>query len=720
MIRKKNRHSIYFKVMMTNSVVALFFICIFLFNFQYSRYKFDQETSAYSNEILDTLTKGFNAEAERLAIFADQCTQDKALVMAASNRLSLGEFSNYASETSKRLQFAQNSLPYAKQIFVYVRNNKTFIFTNAIVTKDQILSQGDHKLSAEMLEINYDSLQTGFYLEGTDCFYVSSIRNYGLLVVQLDTSEFCNLRATSAVLPDYEIAVLGSDNQLFFGSSENIRQLLKLLGGSTENIRKIAYGETEYRITTQPASNGFRFMLFGKPSEQQKSQNFSNMISIAVWIVVFLISFVLVLLNERIYSPLKNVVKKISENDSGLNEFDLISGKIDKLINDNAKMNEAISLQQTNQLDIELSYAFHTNQVVSGRLCESLQNQYEQYKVMVLALQDQDGNGDEFLPNIDNYFADTLESRMVPIDSFVHAYVIPAACHADKITEEINKSFESMALGTMAFIGVSDDSSDFSQIQALYSQAYERMACNRFPRQKKYAVCMSGCGTDAGISGVMSYEKQDMIAKCVLGGANKNLENILSQVFFSDCEMTLKNSVACYRQLSELLLTLLSSSNSDLCAGDLKTTAGRPVYHPVLMYHLLLKDFEKLSDCNCQEHSPMKYQITDYLRQHYNEPLSLDSVSSVFGITPVYLSSWFKKNTGINFSVYLSNIRIQQAKRILEENRHMKISDVAVKIGIPSAAAFIRKFKNCTGSTPEQYRQCNSEIRGKPGCPGER
>ena len=91
--------------------------------------------------------------------------------------------------------------------------------------------------------------------------------------------------------------------------------------------------------------------------------------------------------------------------------------------------------------------------------------------------------------------------------------------------------------------------------------------------------------------------------------------------------------------------------------------------------------------------------------KHYKDVLSLDSVAEVFGISPVYLSAWFKKNAGINFSQYITKVRMEEARIILLEEECIKVSDVAELVGISSISTFIRQFKNYYGCSPDQYRQ---------------
>jgi len=63
----------------------------------------------------------------------------------------------------------------------------------------------------------------------------------------------------------------------------------------------------------------------------------------------------------------------------------------------------------------------------------------------------------------------------------------------------------------------------------------------------------------------------------------------------------------------------------------------------------------------------------------------------------------FKKITGINFTDYLSRVRIEKAKNLLL-NRNLRISEIAYEVGFQSLTHFNRVFKKITGQSPTEYR----------------
>jgi len=70
---------------------------------------------------------------------------------------------------------------------------------------------------------------------------------------------------------------------------------------------------------------------------------------------------------------------------------------------------------------------------------------------------------------------------------------------------------------------------------------------------------------------------------------------------------------------------------------------------------------------------------------------------------PSYLSRLFKQKTGLNLSDYISDIRVQKAKELLQD-MNMKIYEVAQALGYSSSANFVRFFRKATGISPQEYR----------------
>lgn len=93
-----------------------------------------------------------------------------------------------------------------------------------------------------------------------------------------------------------------------------------------------------------------------------------------------------------------------------------------------------------------------------------------------------------------------------------------------------------------------------------------------------------------------------------------------------------------------------------------------------------------------------------YLDQHYAESVSLEQVASTIGFNPSYFSVLFKKECGVGFQDYLTEIRIKKAKEILRKS-DLSIAEICGQIGYKDLRHFAKTFKKATGLSPGGYRK---------------
>jgi len=102
-------------------------------------------------------------------------------------------------------------------------------------------------------------------------------------------------------------------------------------------------------------------------------------------------------------------------------------------------------------------------------------------------------------------------------------------------------------------------------------------------------------------------------------------------------------------------------------------------------------------------------RIKEYIAQNYKQSLSLDSIAAYFFMTPNYLCTLFKKETGDNLNRYINNYRLEQATELLCTT-NMKIKDIAQATGYQNSSYFCQRFRDTYKESPEMFRQRNSRI----------
>ncbi len=95
--------------------------------------------------------------------------------------------------------------------------------------------------------------------------------------------------------------------------------------------------------------------------------------------------------------------------------------------------------------------------------------------------------------------------------------------------------------------------------------------------------------------------------------------------------------------------------------------------------------------------------IFNYIKLHAGEEITLTTIAEHFGYNPTYISAMLKKETGKNFSKYLTGLRMDLARKLLRETR-LSVKDIAKETGYQDAGYFNLVFKKETGKTPIEFR----------------
>lgn len=96
--------------------------------------------------------------------------------------------------------------------------------------------------------------------------------------------------------------------------------------------------------------------------------------------------------------------------------------------------------------------------------------------------------------------------------------------------------------------------------------------------------------------------------------------------------------------------------------------------------------------------------IVRYMQKHLAEEISLSVLAEEFHFSTQYISQLFKSEIGVNFLTYLTNIRIEKAKKLLLSTS-LPIAEVSDRSGYSDYRVFTKVFKKSEGVTPSQYRR---------------
>jgi AraC-like DNA-binding protein len=94
----------------------------------------------------------------------------------------------------------------------------------------------------------------------------------------------------------------------------------------------------------------------------------------------------------------------------------------------------------------------------------------------------------------------------------------------------------------------------------------------------------------------------------------------------------------------------------------------------------------------------------NYINQHYNEELSLDTIADIAGFSKYHFTRLFKEFTNMTFHQYLTKQRLQKSEILLMDT-NLSVMEVALSSGFNSISTFNRSFKQSKGCSANEFRK---------------
>ena len=95
--------------------------------------------------------------------------------------------------------------------------------------------------------------------------------------------------------------------------------------------------------------------------------------------------------------------------------------------------------------------------------------------------------------------------------------------------------------------------------------------------------------------------------------------------------------------------------------------------------------------------------IRNYIKENYTHDLSMQDVAREMNYSEAYFCKLFKQCFEKNFTAYLTEFRIDEAKRLLEQS-NINVKNIGERVGYPDSNYFAKVFKRVAGCSPSEYR----------------
>ena len=101
-------------------------------------------------------------------------------------------------------------------------------------------------------------------------------------------------------------------------------------------------------------------------------------------------------------------------------------------------------------------------------------------------------------------------------------------------------------------------------------------------------------------------------------------------------------------------------------------------------------------------------EIMSYVKSNYMNEIGVNTIASLYDITPNYLSKIFREKAGMKFIDYITSIRINESKKLLSSS-DFSIKQISEMVGYHSSRHFSKQFFKVEGITPSEF--CKNKIQ---------
>jgi AraC-like DNA-binding protein len=106
----------------------------------------------------------------------------------------------------------------------------------------------------------------------------------------------------------------------------------------------------------------------------------------------------------------------------------------------------------------------------------------------------------------------------------------------------------------------------------------------------------------------------------------------------------------------------------------------------------------------------------DHADRHYTEPLDLDTLAAVAGLSKYHFLRLFKATYGLTPAAYLSQRRVERAQDLLRAT-NLTVTEVCHAVGFSSLGSFSSRFRDLVGESPSDFqRRYAGNAPHIPGC----
>ena len=498
---------------------------------------------------------------------------------------------------------------------------------------------------------------------------------------------------------------------------------------SIDNNRYIAM-----RIVSE--DTGWSYIVAMPPKQFYKSVNNMRSVVLAIIFILLLSGLVLAyILSNRNYKPIQTLITYIKNKDTqsinfeGKNEIEMFRFSFE---NNYTKYREL-----TVQIDAQRPFVRDQCliKIIRGKVkdiqdldyllkCSNIQFQGENYFVMVLSTRNDDTEKinmyslSKLLEQI--FFTGSKGFGVELVQEKMIAIIISVENQPENFREvQLELANDVLMLvekniGVKPIIGIGNAYKDIMMLNTSFLEASSVLYDNFTTNSSSIFIYNDLKKLQDQVNWYSIIEQSLYIESL------KHGDKVVALETFNSMIKAIKDNTTSYLMVRCLCFDILNNviksinkMNIEKFNGDISQLAK---FNTLDEFEESMKDFseqfcEYVDQLKDKRTNELKNSIIKYVNDHYtSEQISLDDIACRFDVSSIYVSRFFKEETGVNFTEYITNLRMNYIKKQLSTT-DKSIKVIASEAGYIDPASFTRKFRSIEGITPGQYRKMIEENK---------
>ena len=275
-----------------------------------------------------------------------------------------------------------------------------------------------------------------------------------------------------------------------------------------------------------------------------------------------------------------------------------------------------------------------------------------------------------------------------------------------KVQTELQRQF-----GALTVIGISERFRGLLQVKEAYKNACDAIYNRYVVDDNLPQVTLKKFDSYEKLRKLQEKHRMD-ICNSILDGQRENIRiacnRAVSETLLLDTPDEQQNHLIYLLMLPQALLRDLPPEKRGLYTS----------FRKLMERYLLSQNLQEQEDCilsayldaaamihsvDKRQNNALIQSVRDYIAEHYMKQISIATVAESVYLTPTYLCVLFKKHTGQTLNNYITDVRMQEAKRLLHQS-NIHLQDICYQVGYLSPSYFSRLFRKRFGLSPSEYR----------------